>query len=153
MEILTEILNKKICYLQFSTSGKWFKSLPHENWCVIVMGDDDNKKYFDEIIRKSIDNNVADITSVCYYAELIQTMAEDEIQFRDAEKENYYLPKHCIKTHSEKKFESGVWSAIYQNKNEETNINQIVLVDITGKWRSVLIVLLEKFKVGYKPIN
>jgi hypothetical protein len=54
---------------------------PNDNWCLILIADEKQTNYFDEIIRKAIDQNVGYICGVGQQADLIHMMAEEKIVF------------------------------------------------------------------------
>jgi len=151
MEQIGKINNRIISFVEFDTSKNWAKNFPNKNWCIIVIADEKNEKYFDEIIRKSIDKNVAYICSVGKQHEIIHNMADEEIVFREVDIDNLYLPKHNIITVGDEDFENGIWFGIYLTQNEKIEIKEIVILDITKNAKENLTELVAKFENGYLP--
>ncbi|HEY8688382.1 MAG TPA: hypothetical protein VIM07_04045 [Chitinophagaceae bacterium] len=151
METLGKIKDRLIKFGEFNTSTNWLEEFPNNNWCLIILADEKNKNYFEEIIGKSIDRNVAYICAVGKQYELIHDLADEEIVFREVDIENNYLPKHLIITVGEKDFENGIWFGIYSTLNSESEINEIIIIDVTKKYRKDTFELIEKFKNGYFP--
>lgn len=58
---------------------------PNDNWCLILIADEKQTNYFDEIIRKAIDQNVGYICGVGQQADLIHMMADEKIVFREVD--------------------------------------------------------------------
>lgn len=149
MEKLAEILDRKISFEEFDTSKNWIADFPSKNWCLVIIAEEANRIYFDEIIRKAIDRNVGYIFSVGKQHNLIHDMADEEIVIRDVE--NLYLPKHLIMTAGEEDFENGIWSGIYTTHQEETEIDQVIILDVTKKAFEKTTNLLNKIESGYIP--
>jgi hypothetical protein len=76
-------------------------------------------------------------------------MADEEIVTRHVE--NRYLPNHLIMTVGEEDFENGIWQAIYMPIQYETEIEQIIILDVTGNAFSKTDELVKKFEAGYIP--
>jgi hypothetical protein len=149
MKILAEIHNRQIKYEEFDTSKNWFSDLPNENWCLVIIAEEENRNYFDEIIRKAIDKNVGYIFGVGKQQDLIHAMADDEIIIRDIE--NRYLPKHIVMTAGEKDFENGIWCGIYITYQDEIEIDQVIILDVTKKAFEKTAELVRQFESGYIP--
>lgn len=149
MEILGKILNRQIKFEVYDTSKNWIADFPTENWCLIIIAVEENKKYLDEIIRKAIDKNVAYIHGIGEIHDLIHDLADEEIVIREVE--NLYLPKHLIMTTGDEDFENGIWFGAYSTHNEETEINQVVILDVTKKAFEKTAELIKKFEQGYLP--
>lgn len=151
MRKLAEILDRKILFEEFDTSKNWISDFPKENWCLIIIAEEENKNYFQEIIQKSIERNVGYIFSVGKQHELIHDKADDEIIFREVDIDNHYLPKHSIMTAGNADFEYGLWEGIYITYNNEIEIDQVVILDVTRKAYSKTYELISKFELGYLP--
>ena len=151
MEKLAKIINRQITFEVYDTSKNWIADFPTENWALVIVADDENKNYFDEIIRKAIDRNVGYIHCVGKQHDLIHNMADEEIVFRDVDIEKLHLPKHIIMTTGIEDFENGIWYGIYVTHNEETEINHVVILDITKKAFKKTLKLVRKFENGYLP--
>ena len=83
MEKLAKIINRQITFEVYDTSKNWIADFPTENWALVIVAEDENKNYFDEIIRKAIDRNVGYIHCVGKQHDLIHNMADEEIQMLD----------------------------------------------------------------------
>ena len=149
MEKLAEIHDRKIKFEVYDTSKNWIADFPNEKWCLVIITEDENNKYFDEIIRKAIDRNVGYIFSVGKQQDLIHNMADEEILSRDVE--NLYLPKHIVMTAGEEDFENGIWCGIYITHQDETEIEQVIILDVTKKAFDKTAELVKKFESGYVP--
>lgn len=151
MELLGRILDRDIKFEVYDTSRDWIADFPNENWCLVIIADEENKNYFDEIIRKAIDRNVGYIHAVGKQHDLIHDLSDKEIEIREVE--NRYLPKHVIVTTGEEDFENGIWFGTYVTHNEETDIEQVIVLDVSRKARAKTIELIKKFELGYVPEN
>ena len=150
-EINTKITDRKISFVEYDTSKNWIEKIPSDNWCLIIIADEKKQNYFDEIIRKSIDRNVGYICGVGKQHDLIHEMADEEIVFREVDIDDYYLPKHCIMTVGDEDFENGIWFGLNLTFNPETEINEIVILDLTKKAFSKTTELIKKMENGYLP--
>jgi len=149
MESIAEINNRRIYFKEFGTSKNWFSDFPNRNWSLIIIADDMNTNYFDEIIRKAIDNDVIFISSIGKHQELIHDLADEELEMRDVE--NQYLPKHNIITTGHEDFEEGIWFGIYVAESIEKIIEQVLILDVSRNNRTKTIELIKKFELGYLP--
>ena len=149
MEKLAVIHDRQIKFEVYDTSKNWIADFPNEKWCLVIIAEDENNKYFDEIIRKAIDRNVGYIFSVGKQQHLIHNMADEEILIRDVE--NFYLPKHIVMTAGEEDFENGIWCGIYITHQDETEIEQVIILDVTKKAFEKTAELVKKFELGYVP--
>ncbi|MCF6129090.1 hypothetical protein L1S35_05345 [Flavobacterium sp. AS60] len=149
MEILGRILDREIKFEVYDTSKNWIADFPKGNWCLVIIAEEENRNYFDEIIRKAIDRNVGYIHSVGKQHDLIHDLADEEIVIREVE--NLYLPKHVIMTTGDEDFENGIWFGTYVTHNEETEITQVVILDVSRNAREKTIELIKKFESGYLP--
>jgi hypothetical protein len=150
-KIETDITDRTIKFVEFYTAKNWIYDFPTDNWCLILIEDEKQTNYFDEIIRKSIDRNVGYICGVGKQANLIHNMADEEFVFRDMNSVDYYLPKHHIMTVGDKDFENGIWFGLNLTFNSETDINEIVIVDVTKKAFKKTTELIKKLENGYLP--
>mgnify|MGYP003634313159 CR=1 FL=1 len=151
MKIINQTNDRMIKFVEFDTEKNWISDFPNKNWCLIIIADEKNTNYFDEIIRKSIDKNVGYICGVGKQNELIHKMADEEIEFRNVDIDNYYLPEHVIMTIGEKDFDNGIWFGLNLTYNSETDINEIIILDVTKNALSKTIELIDKFEKGYFP--
>ena len=149
MEKIAEIKGRQIKFEEFDTSRNWIAEFPTENWCLVIIAEEEKRNYFDEIIRKAIDRNVGYIYSVGKQHDLIHDMADDELLIRDIE--NLPLPKHIVMTAGEEDFENGIWCGINITYQDETEMNQIIILDVTRKAFEKTAKLVREFELGYLP--
>ena len=149
MKKITEINNRTIYFEEYDTSKNWIAEFPTKNWCLIIVAEEENRNYFDEIIRKAIDRNVGYIHGVGKQYDLIHDLADEEIVIREVE--NLYLPKHVIMTTGNEDFENGIWFGTYLTHNEEADIKQVIVLDVNRKARAKTIDLIKQFELGYVP--
>lgn len=150
-EINTKITDRKISFVEYDSSKNRIEKIPTDNWCLIIIADEKEQNYFEEIISKSIDRNVGYICGVGKQHDLIHNIADKEIVFREVNINDYYLPKHCIMTVGDEDFENGIWFGLKLTFNPETEINEIVILDLTKKAFSKTIELIKKMEKGYLP--
>lgn len=151
MTLIGNLNNRVINYVEYDTSKNWIEIFPNENWNIVIIANDKNERYFNEIISKSIDKNVVYICSVGKQHDFIHDMADDEIVYRDVDIENLYLPKHHIITVSDEDVEEGIWFGIYSAYTDEVEIKQILILDFTKNTKEKIIKLISKFQAGYLP--
>ncbi len=149
--IQTNITSRRIGYVEYNTSKNWTTDFPSENWCLIIIADEKQPRYFDEIIRKSIDRDVGYICAIGKQQELIHALADEEIVFRNVDVENHYLPKHKIMTVGDEDFEEGIWFGLNCTFNDGSEIKEIVILDLTKTAYKSAIELIRKFEKGYLP--
>ena len=152
-EIETKITDRVVKFIEYDTSSNWIADFPTDNWCLLLIADDKQTNYFDEIIRKSINRNVGYICGIGQQAELIHTMADDEIGFRDVDNEDNYLPKHNIMTVGDQDFENGLWFGLNLTFNSDTEINTIVILDVTKEAYKKTVDLIKRMESGYLPAD
>jgi hypothetical protein len=152
-KIETILTNRKISFVEYDIAKNWIVNFPIKNWCLIIIADEKKPTYFDEIIRKSIDRNVGYICGVGEQHDLLHEMADEEIVFRGVDIDDYYLPEHCIMTVGEEDFENGIWFGLTLTFNSETEINDIVILDLTKKAFTKTIELIKKMERGYLPAD
>ncbi|MFL1896431.1 hypothetical protein ACJRPK_12070 [Aquimarina sp. 2-A2] len=152
-KIETNITDKIIKSVEFDTAKNWVSDFPTDNWCLILIADEKQTNYFDEIIQKSIDRNVGYIWGVGKQADLIHSMADEEIGFRDVDIDDHYLPEHVIMTVGNEDFDNGIWYGLNLTFNSETDINEILIVDVTNKAFEKTTQLIKKFENGFLPAD
>ena len=151
MTKISTILDREIVYAKYDTRKSWISEFPNKNWCLLIIAEQANKRYFSEIISKAIDRNVGYICGIGKQHNLIHNIADDEIQFRDADIEKHYLPNHTIMTVGEEDFEEGLWEGIFITHNLETDIDTIVILDVTKTAFPKVNELIKKYNKGYLP--
>jgi len=152
---MDRINSRNIKYVEFDTSTNWGSNLPSGNWLAIILTKQRNKKYFDEVIKKSIDRNVCFICSIGEQQDLVHDMADEEIVFRDVDTEPLHLPKHMIVTTGHEDLEEGVWFGVFTASNDECEIEEVVIINVTNDDINgqKITDLTAKFQQGYIPTN
>ena len=145
-KIKTNITDRKISFVEYDTSKNWIANFPDKNWCLIVIADEKNQNYFNEIIKKSIERNVAYICSVGKQHDFIHDLADEEITYREVDMDNHYLPKHLIMTVGNEDFEEGIWFGLKLTFHNETKIDETIILDITNKAYPKLMELIIKME-------
>ncbi len=149
--IQTTATSRKVGFVEYDISKNWINGFPTENWCLIIIADDKQTNYFNEIIKKSIDRDVGYICAIGKQHDLIHNLADEEIVFRDVDIENHYLPKHTIMTVGDEDFEEGIWFGLYCTFNDGTEIKEIVILDLTKSAFEPTTELIKRFENGYLP--
>lgn len=141
------ILNdREIIFIKYATDYNWADLLPNSNWLCILVDHDRPRNYIDEVISKLINNDVAWISTVGQRCEKNHDLADDEIQFRQVDIDDLYLPKHDIMTTWHNDFDDGIWFSIFAAKDEDVTIEKVVILDMTdGRESNRIDNLLNKF--------
>ncbi len=147
--IETNITSRTVKFVEYDTSKNWIEGFPTNNWCLIMIADEKKPTYFDEIIRKSIERNVGYICSIGKQHELIHEIADEEIAFRIADIEDLYLPKHTIITAGFENYEEGLFFGLNTTNNVETEIKEIIIVDLTKQAFKQTIEIIKKLEEKY----
>jgi hypothetical protein len=138
--------DREIIYITYSTERNWANELPKSNWLCVLVDNDRPRNYLDEVINKVISNDVVWISTVGTSCEKTHDLIDDEIQFREEETEESYLPEHDIMTTWHTDFENGIWFSIFAANYEEISIDKIVVLDMTeNKERERIERLIEEF--------
>ncbi len=58
-------------------------------------------------------------------------MFDEEVAYREAEIENLYLPDHYILTTQHYEFEEEIWFAVFAAYDDEVDIKEVVILDMT----------------------
>ena len=149
MITLGTIHDRNIVYQQYNTSINWVKDFPTRKWCIAIIADEKKPAYFDEIIRKVIDRDVSYICGIGQQSDFIHDLADEELMIRDVERK--YLPKHIIMTTGHNNLEEGLWFSIYATENNETEIDTIVILDVTNSAFDNIQELIKSFSLGFIP--
>ncbi len=151
--IETDLTNRKIRFVEFDTAKNWIENFPTDNWCLIIIADEKKPKYFNEIIRKSIDRNVGYICAIGKQHTEIRELTDEIIAIRESEIEDNYLPKHGIITVGDEDFENGIWYGLNLTFNQETDIVEIIILDLTKLAFKKITDLIKKMENGYLPAD
>jgi hypothetical protein len=150
MTELGEINDRQVLYIKHDLATVWFKDLPKSNWLLFTISDRDLPEIFNEVARRSIDNNVVYVCSSGPESESFNSAMDDAIMIRDVE--NVYLPKYCILTTSSTDIGNEYWHAIFSAMGETETISKIICLDLTsGEHTDKLKGLIEKMKTGWMP--
>ena len=126
------INNREILVVEYSTERNWLAHLPNVNWLCIIVDNDRDRRYVNEVIGKILAKDVSYICSLGDKAEKNYNLIEEEITFRQADIEKPYLPKHYIATAKHKDIEEGIWHAIYEAHHNDVIINKVVIIDLSS---------------------
>ena len=149
MVILGTIHNRNVVYQQYDTSINWIKDFPTGKWCIAFIADEKEPAYFDEIIREVIDRDVSYICGIGQQSDFIHDLADEELMIREVE--GKYLPKHIIMTTGYNNLEEGLWFSIYATENRDTEIDTIVVLDVTRQAFDRIQTLINRFILGFIP--
>jgi len=143
-------MEKEIKFLKCKPGEDTIRNLPSSNWCLIILANDNQTDYFNEIINNAIDNNVAYICGVGKQHDLIHELADEELSYRYTEVSQKHYPKHVVITVGNEDIEKGLWSGVYASEHPDVPIQQIIIIDMED-FTSAGNILLEKFSGGYIP--
>ncbi|GHN01157.1 hypothetical protein WSM22_26460 [Cytophagales bacterium WSM2-2] len=145
------ILNQReIILITYSTERNWASELPKSNWLCILVDNNRSQNYLNEVISKIINNDACWVSTVGQACEKNHDMVDDEIQFRQVDIENLYLPKHDIMTTWYEDFNEGIWFSIFAANDDGVSIDKVVILDMTdGQEKNRIERLLEGFKCSF----
>lgn len=151
IRIKTNRIKKNINYVEYDTAKNWISGFPTENWCLVIITNNDERRYYDEIIRKSLNLDVGYICAIGKHHDLVHDLADEEIKFREVDFEEHYLPTHTIMTVGDENLEKGLWFSVYCTLNDGPEIKNIVIIDLTKSAYKEIKELIERFDLGYTP--
>ena len=125
------INDREIITVKYTTEQNWIKNVPQSNWLCILVDNDRQRNYLDEVISKIINNDVCYVCTVGQSCEKTHDLMDEEIVFREVDIEKLYLPNHHIMTTWHTAFDEGIWFAIFAAHHEEVSIDKIVVLDMT----------------------
>ncbi|WP_332022532.1 DUF7684 family protein [Kaistella sp.] len=125
------INDREIITVKYTTEQNWIKNIPQSNWLCILVDNDRQKNYVDEVISKIINNDVCYVCTVGQSCEKTHDLIDEEIVFREVDIEKLHLPNHHIMTTWHNDFDEGIWFAIFAAHHEEVSIDKIVVLDMT----------------------
>ncbi len=150
MKKIGEINDREILYIKYDLEAPWFKDLPKRNWLLFAITDRKISQIFDEVARRTIDNNVVYVCSAGNASSFFEERVDEIILIRSVE--DGYLPDWCIMTTSEQELEEEFWFTIYSAIGETQEITKIICLDLTiSNNENKLIELVEKMKTGWMP--
>ena len=131
MKFLGKINNREIKYLEFSLTEPWYDSLPSKDWLLFVIAEEKNLNYFQEVISKSLENDVAYLSCTGKSGEYFHDIFNEEIAFREADIEPHYLPDHFIITVWNQDLKEALWFATKLAVNDKVQIDIIICIDLS----------------------
>ena|SRR5690606_11478480 len=141
--------DREIIFVTYSTERNWTAELPKSNWLCILVDNDRQRNYIDEVISKIINNDVCYVCTVGQNCELNHDLIDEEIVFRKVDIDDHYLPKHDIMTTWHTDFDEGIWFAFFAAYDENVSIDKVVILDMTnGQENDRIKNLLEEYKVS-----
>jgi len=149
MKIETDYITRTLYYS--TIQDDWLKILPKDNWCLIIISNNDNEQVIDKIISESISNNVAYICGIGKKHDYIHNQADSEYVIRDIGESEHPKPKYHIITVGDEYLDEGLWFGLNLTFNGDIEIDRIQIVDTDCKWKNEIEKLLRKFKEGYLP--
>ncbi|CAG5070017.1 hypothetical protein DYBT9623_02757 [Dyadobacter sp. CECT 9623] len=136
--------NRRIDIIEYNTYTNWASQLPNSNWLCILVSDDRERRYLDEVINKIIARDVCWVAAIGNQCELLHDLVDEEVAFRGVDIDSLYLPKHDIMTTFHRDFQEGIWFSIYAAHDEEFEIETITILDLTsGKRKKEIELALE----------
>jgi hypothetical protein len=134
--MLTRYINSRdVVFVEYHTAQNWFSQLPSRNWLCVLVSDDRDRNYLDEVISKIINKNVCYLCTVGKQCELVHDLADEEIVFREVDVDKPYLPEHGIITTWHHDFEEGIWFSIIAAHHDEIEIETVAILDMTNGQR------------------
>ena len=142
------INDREITIVKYSTVDNWISDIPISNWLCLLVDNDYQRNYLDEVISKVINNDVCYFCTVGHSCERTHVLIDEELVFREVDIEKLHLPEHQIKTSFHTDFDEGVRFTIFGASHEAVSIDKIVILDMTnGNELSRINKLLTEFKL------
>ncbi|GAB4034755.1 DUF7684 family protein [Spirosoma jeollabukense] len=129
------INSREILFVEYNTAQNWYAQIPNQNWLCVLISDDRDRRYLNEVITKIIAKDVCWICTLGKQCELVHDLIDEEIVFREVDIEDLYLPKHEIMTTWHHDFEEGIWFSIIAANHDEIAIEKVILLDMTNGQR------------------
>ena len=126
------INDREIIIVKYATDENWIKSIPNSNWLCILVDNDRQRRYLNEVISKIIDFNVCYVCTIGQSCEKTHDLIDEEIVFREVDIDKLYLPNHNIMTTWDNDFAEGIWFAIFAAHHEKVSIDKVVVLDMTN---------------------
>ena len=125
------INQREIIIAEYSIEKDWINKIPNSNWLCILVDNDKERKYLDEVISKIINKDVCYICTIGQSCKKTHDLIDEEIIFREVDIEKLYLPVYHIMTTWHTDFSEGIWFAIFAAHHDEIIIKKIVVLDMT----------------------
>ncbi|GAB3017838.1 DUF7684 family protein [Spirosoma pulveris] len=130
------INSRDILLVEYTTAENWYSQIPNKNWLCVLVSDDLDRRYLDDVISKIILKDVCWIATIGNQCEGVHDLIDEEIVFREVLKvDKAYLPKHDIMTTWHHDFEDGIWFSIIAANDDEIDIEAVVILDMTNGQR------------------
>lgn len=126
------LYGRRVVLAEYDTATNWSSQLPNANWLCILVSDDRERRYLDEVINKIIAKDVGWVATIGNQCELVHDLIDEEIAFRKADIERLYLPKHDIMTTFHHDFADGIWFSVVAAHDDDFEIETVVILDLTG---------------------
>lgn len=127
---------RKVTLVEYDTATNWSDHLPHANWLCVLVSDDRERRYLDEVISKIIAKDVCWVATIGNQCEWVHDLIDEEIVYRQVDIEPLYLPKHDIMTTFHHDFAEGIWFSIVAAHDDDFEIETVVILDLTGGARN-----------------
>ena len=126
------INDREIIKVKYTTEENWIKNIPKSNWLCILVDNNSQRTYLDEVISKIINNDVCYVCSIGQSCERTHDLIDEEIVFREVDTEKLHLPNHHITTTWHNDFNEGIWFALFAAYHDEVSIDKVVILDMTN---------------------
>jgi hypothetical protein len=149
MKINTDYIQRELHYL--TINEEWQSQLPNDNWCLILISNLENEQLIDEIISKSITNNVGYICGIGIKHDYIHNEADSEYVLRDIGESKNPKPKYHIMTVGDEDLDEGIWFGLNLTFHNESEMDKINIIDTDCKWKTEIEKLITRYKEGHLP--
>jgi hypothetical protein len=126
------INNREIFTEKYTTEENWIKYIPQSNWLCILVDNNRQRIYLDEVISKIIHNDVCYVCAIGLSCEMTHDLIDEEIVFREIDIEKLHIPNHHIITTWHKNFDEGIWFALFEAYHDEVTIDKVIILDLTN---------------------
>ncbi|MGI4739712.1 MAG: DUF7684 family protein [Janthinobacterium lividum] len=112
--------------------------MPSQDWLCVLWLNATPTNYLDEVFAKIIGCDVCYVCCIGKQCELAHDLLDEEIVYREVEEPPLYLPKHSIMTTWHDDLEEGLWFAIHAAHQYPTDINTVIILDMTGQAEKII---------------
>jgi len=160
MELLGTVNSRQVFYCNVREEQNWFEQLPITNWIAFTIADNEDQELIDNIVKRSLDKNVAGVSSAGQFASETEDFFVDEIVLRNIQKEKElgdfddYETSPMLTFH--RNFSEGFWFATTvanpSINDQYLGIDKVVCIDSTKKRvKAYLKQLIGMFNNGELP--
>ena len=134
MKDLGEINSRRLIYIHARTED-WRGNLPTENWLVMPIGDDKDRKGIEAIVESCLHNGVKYVCALGEECEFIHDVFDDSIvnkrikEGKSVESEEDFEYEPMTTWHND--FDEGIWFAIHSAYDDYVDIDKVVFLDMT----------------------